>query len=92
MFTVGRRWEEHPLEMHEIPVILSWEHTGTQDKVAPFPATHEVCNDFLKWTKLKRGPHRVWLVMKMPVLYWAQESNSKHFSKDPSPDSYFYGC
>jgi len=30
--------------------------------------------------------------MKMPVLYWDQESNSKLFSKDPSPDSYFYGC
>jgi len=43
------------LEMHEIiAVILSWEHTGTQDKVVPFPATHELCNEFLKW-----GPRRV---------------------------------
>lgn len=68
--------------------ILIWEHTGTQVEVSPLPDTHVKCV-----MTSSNGPSGMGaLLVKIPVLYWAQESNSKHFSKDSSLDSYFYGC
>lgn len=66
--------------MCEVYVILTWEHTGTQVKVSPLPATHVKCAMSSSNAPSGMGT----LLVKIPVLYWAQESNSKHFSKDSS--------